>query len=208
MNAVKFLIKEHNKVRKIFSQIYDKLDNIPQRTKMLENLSHDLLIHEKMEQTVWYPRISIYTALEKRINHLIKEEDSAEKTIKQFRGLNSLKKWEQLFLKLKSAVEKHAKEEETKLFPNVLKCFSESELKALGSEMKKFKIKNLKLVINKNLTGYKPVKVNKPVAKKSKIAKVNDKASSKKTKASASQRKLKPKSKATSRTSVSKKAKK
>lgn len=55
MDAVKFLIKEHNKVRKIFAQISDILDNVAIREKIFEDLCHDLVIYEKMEQTVWYP---------------------------------------------------------------------------------------------------------------------------------------------------------
>ena len=48
--------------------------------------------------------------------------------------------WKKEFLKFKSAVEHHASEEETDLFPEVEKILSERELEKIGLEMFDFKM--------------------------------------------------------------------
>lgn len=137
MDAIDFLLKEHDKVRKKFAEIKKKKD--PKSfLEEFDALCKDLLVHEKMEQIVWYPKIKENKKLYETIKHLISEEQHAEKAIKGFKSSPDEEKWEK-FLKINKDVDHHADEEETKLFPQVKKMMSKEELLEIGHEMYLFK---------------------------------------------------------------------
>lgn len=140
MNAIDFLTKEHNQVRKLLSDISDNSHHYETKRKIFEGLSQDLLRHESMEQKVWYPHFK--NKLPDTVKHLVREENDAEKAIKKLQEQKTESAWEESFSKFKTAVEHHASEEEKELFPEVKKLLSESELQKIGLEMHEFKQKN------------------------------------------------------------------
>ncbi|MBX9702921.1 MAG: hemerythrin domain-containing protein, partial [Silvanigrellaceae bacterium] len=117
MNAIDFLIKEHNKVRDLLAAISDDSHRETTKMKMFDSLCEDLLRHETMEHSVWYPCFKNDKRLKETVRHLLTEEKGAEKAIKKLDSLNSFKEWEERFQHFKEAVEHHAKEEEEELFP-------------------------------------------------------------------------------------------
>lgn len=139
MNAIDFLIKEHNKVRKTFAEIADSSHHFETKKKMFSHLAAELIRHETMEHKVWYPHFKNDSRLDETVKHLVKEENHAEKAIKQLSGIDSEVTWEAHFKLLKNDVEHHAKEEENKLFPQVKKLLSETELEKIGEDMYEFK---------------------------------------------------------------------
>ena len=141
MNAIDFLIKEHNKVRQVLADISDGSHRDTTKRKLFESLSHDLIRHETMEETVWYPRFKNDEKLDVRVKHLISEEKIAEKAIKKFDNIKTQQEWEKMFVKFKRDVEHHADEEEKKLFPNVRKILDENKLEEIGKQMREFKEK-------------------------------------------------------------------
>jgi hemerythrin superfamily protein len=138
MDAIKFLLTEHRRFRKMLSDISKGSPN-PSKKRKFKALSLDLTHHEKMEQKVWYPFLKKNMSLSKRIKHLTSEEKSAAKEIKQVKKKKTAEKWYDEFIKLKKDVLHHAKEEETKLFPKVRKTLNNDELKKIGKRMQTFK---------------------------------------------------------------------
>lgn len=138
MNAIDFLIKEHNRVRKMLQNINDGSYHYATQKKQFRLLAQDLLRHETMEHQVWYPHFK--DKLPSEVRHLLTEEQHAEKAIKKMADLKSEEAWKKEFLKFKSDVEHHANEEETELFPEVEKLLSEKELEQIGLEMFDFKM--------------------------------------------------------------------
>jgi hemerythrin superfamily protein len=139
MNAIKFLLKEHDKVRKVLADLSNKSHQYDTKRKIFDDLCHDLVTHETMEQKVWYPRLKKNEKLDETVKHLIMEEKTAAKEIKEFKEIDQEEEWEEKFLNFKKSVEHHAHEEETKLFPQVVKLLSEEELEEIGAEMREFK---------------------------------------------------------------------
>ena len=92
-----------------------------------------------MEQKVWYPALRKNKDLRDTIKHLLAEEKSAAKAIKEFKNTGLDLMWKLRFYKFKHDVAHHAKEEEQALFPKVRKLLNKSELSKLGSKMRKFK---------------------------------------------------------------------
>lgn len=139
MNAIDFLLKEHNHVRKTLAGISDNSHSIKTKRKMFQSLSQDLNRHETMEHQVWYPHFKNDHRLSAEVQHLLTEEKSAEKAIKQFDNIDLPQEWELKFSKLKHDVEHHAQEEEQDLFPEVKKLLSDDQLEQIGLKMYHFK---------------------------------------------------------------------
>lgn len=138
MNAITFLIKEHNRFRKTFAKIAKKPKQTSSKTAFA-NLCQDLIRHEKMEQTVWYPHFKRKKGIKAEVKHLLGEERHAAKAIKGFKYVKNETEWKKKFSKFKKAVEHHAREEETMLFPNIEEILPNSELIKIGKTMQQFK---------------------------------------------------------------------
>ncbi|MCL9683641.1 hemerythrin domain-containing protein [Legionella maioricensis] len=139
MNAIDFLIKEHNHVRQALAEIDNPSHQEETKRKMFQTLCQDLIRHETMEHQVWYPHFKNAQRLNPTVKHLLSEEKIAEKIIKQFDHIHAQQEWEQKFSKLKHDVEHHATEEEQKLFPEVKKLLTEDDLEKIGLDMFHFK---------------------------------------------------------------------
>lgn len=139
MNAIDFLIKEHEHVKKVLTQIDDPSHHKETKRKMFRSFCQELIRHETMEHKVWYPHFKNDTRLNKTVKHLVSEEKIAEKILKQFDDIKMEQEWESKFSKLKKDIEHHANEEEQELFPEVKKLLSEEALEKIGIEMYHFK---------------------------------------------------------------------
>lgn len=139
MNAIEFLIKEHDKVRAMLVEIDQKSHRFETKMKLFNELCEDLLRHEKMEHEIWYPHFKNDSRLKDEVKHLLKEENNAEKAIKQLRNIHDEKQWQEKYTEFQSEVKHHAHEEEEKLFPEVMQILDESELIRIGKQMKEFK---------------------------------------------------------------------
>lgn len=140
MNAIDFLIKEHDHVRAGMAEIKKGSHHFETQQKKFSVLAKDLLRHESMEHEVWYPHFK--EKLPHTVKHLLSEEKHAEKAIKKLAELQTEETWNKHFTEFKEAVEHHAKEEENQLFPEVKKILSEQELMDIGKKMNEFKKKH------------------------------------------------------------------
>lgn len=164
MNAIDLILKDHKRIRSLLAQSVKRATtHIADRKSILLNLSNELTLHEKMEQAIWYPLI-IAPTYKKAINHFLKEEHSAEKSIRKLKAIDpKTDKWLQAFKKLKKDVEHHAKDEEIKLLKKVNENVSSVILKFIGGEMQVFKKGHAKLLKHKT----KKIAKKKGVKKKS-----------------------------------------
>jgi iron-sulfur cluster repair protein YtfE (RIC family) len=139
MDAIQFLIQEHEKVRRTLADIDSESYREPAKKKMFEELCHDLIRHEKMEHQIWYPRFKDNEKVDDTVRHLISEEKNAERAIKAFDSVTSESEWDIKFTKFKKDVEHHANEEEKNLFPLIKRLLTEDELVEIGKQMHEFK---------------------------------------------------------------------
>lgn len=139
MNAIDFLRKEHDKVRRMLADISDNSHRHETKLKMFNTLCHDLLRHEEMEHQVWYPHFRNNSLLKQEVRHLLSEEKNAEKAIRELDNIDTEQAWEVKFAKFKKAVEHHAYEEEHDLFPEVERILTKEELNTIGKKMSEFK---------------------------------------------------------------------
>lgn len=139
MNAIEFLISEHEKVRTMLTDISSNSRDYETQKHLFDSLCDDLLRHEVMEHKIWYPYFKDDKRLSETVRHLLTEEKGAEKAIKQLDDIDEQHIWEKKFTKFKEQVEHHAREEERDLFPQVQNLLSEDQLEKIGKEMAQFK---------------------------------------------------------------------
>lgn len=142
MNAILFLIKEHDKMRTMLAKISYESHQGETKRKIFTELCQELIRHETMEQEVWYPFLIGNDNLVGIIKHLVSEEEKAAETIKEFDKIEDQKDWEEKFLHFKGDIEHHASDEETKLFPIVEKHLTKEQLEKIGKIMYEFKQNN------------------------------------------------------------------
>lgn len=139
MNAVDYLMNEHERFRKTFIELSDTHHRFETRLNLFHTLCLDLARHEKMEQEIFYPILNKEPKLGEIINHLIHEEKSAEKMMHSFSGITNEKEWEKKFKQFRKDVEHHASEEEGKLFPKVMNLLTEEQLQKIGMLFSNYK---------------------------------------------------------------------
>lgn len=139
MNAIHFLLNEHEKMRHALAEISNSSHKYKTKKKMFDALGNDLLIHETIEETIWYPHFKNNKKINSTVKHLISEEKHAEQAINALDKITSEKEWDIKFSKFKENVEHHAAEEEEELFPLVEEILNPLELEKIGSEMRSFK---------------------------------------------------------------------
>lgn len=139
MNAIDFLIQEHNQVRDTLTQISKASHPNETREELFQSLCHNLIRHEAMEHAIWYPCFKNNAQLDPAVRHLLSEEKHAEKAIERLQHIQQPDEWEKKFFQLKEDVEKHAQEEEQQFFPEVKKLLSNDELEQIGLDMFHFK---------------------------------------------------------------------
>jgi iron-sulfur cluster repair protein YtfE (RIC family) len=139
MNAIDFLIKEHNQVRETLTQISNISSATKTREKLFHSLCTNLIRHEAMEHAIWYPCFRNNSQLNSAVRHLLSEEKHAERAIEHLKSIEQSQEWEKKFSQLKAEVEKHAQEEEQLFFPEARKLLSQDELEQIGLDMLHFK---------------------------------------------------------------------
>lgn len=139
MNAIDYLLKEHRRIKKLFTTLSNSSSRVTTRQKLYASLSEDLKHHEKMEESIWYRYLTKNTDLAPVIDLLVTEEKSAMEEMKKIKKLKDQEAWDKSILALQSAVLKHVEDEETKLFPKAKKMVADKELLALGKKMRAFK---------------------------------------------------------------------
>lgn len=139
MDAVQFLMEEHQKVRQHFAQIEQAMGN--QRLELWRNLEPQLKIHEEIEDTYLYGPVSEdpaaqgtkaagfeehqdqdVAALDQKIAELHKMDPSTDKWLDQVRSI-------------RDALMDHVQEEEQTILPQISQIWDRDKLNMAGQQM-------------------------------------------------------------------------
>lgn len=141
MNAIELLKSDHEKVRKLLSELSATTSRgVKKRKDLLAKISSELKIHTALEEEIFYPAFKkagkkagdnelYYEALEEHRaaeDLILPDLESVEPNSHQFAGRAKV---------LKEVVEHHAHEEEEELFPRAQKLLGKDALERLGEEM-------------------------------------------------------------------------
>lgn len=141
--AIEIILKDHQYIRQMIAKLNKELNSDPEKSHATFNELKDFLSkHEAMEQKLWYPELEKNDKLKPIITHLIKEEEDASALLKKIDDTKDEKQWVSEVNDLSKAVEHHAKDEETKLFPKVKEVLDKTTLNAIGEKLKAYHDEN------------------------------------------------------------------
>jgi hemerythrin superfamily protein len=134
MNAIDMLESQHREVEDLFSKI-EKAKDVTTKEQAFILLADSLAIHASIEEHHFYPAVKARRTREILLESL--EEHLAIKRV--LSDLLDVAVDDETFgaklSVLKEEVEHHVEEEESDLFPRVMKLFDEAELDAIGDAM-------------------------------------------------------------------------
>ena len=137
MDAITLLKQDHDSVKEMLRQLEQMPKGQPeQRLQLAERIIHELMVHERIEEEIFYPAVE--QAGEKgqeEVEHSIEEHALVDNIIAQLEAVDlSSDDFEGTVRVLKENVFHHIKDEEEKMFPYAKKRLA-GKLEKLGSEM-------------------------------------------------------------------------
>jgi len=145
MDALSLLKEDHQKVKKLMGEIEKTTERgVKTREELFNKLVAELTVHEQIEEQIFYPRVKEQATtkkVEEMINESFEEHHFVDKVKEEIEGTPfESEQWAAKFKVMMENIEHHAiEEEEGKLFPQVRKIFSETELEEMGTEMAELK---------------------------------------------------------------------
>lgn len=137
MDAVTLLKQDHDKVKEMLRELEQLPKGQPeQRLKLAEEIIHELMVHERIEEEIFYPAVEAAGEKgEKEVEHSIEEHEIVDNIIAQLEAIDlSSDDFEGTVRVLKENVFHHIKDEEEKMFPYAKKKLA-GKLDKLGAEM-------------------------------------------------------------------------
>ena len=143
-DAVTLLLRDHDKVRELLAELVGT-DDAEERRDLLEQIEHEIKVHSKVEEKIFYPAFKeavqdedgqklFYEATEEHhvVDMVIPEIKRTDPSSDEFAGKAKV---------LKDLIEHHAKEEEQEMFPEARRTMGKDELDRLGEEILRMKEK-------------------------------------------------------------------
>ena len=146
MDALTLLEQDHQKVKKIMGEIEKTTERgVKTRQELFTKLEKELVVHEKIEEQIFYPRVK-EQATTKKLEEIVTESFEEHHFVNVV--MAEIKKtpfeaeeWAAKFSVMMENIEHHAfEEEEGEMFPKVRKIFSKAELEEMGTEMEELKL--------------------------------------------------------------------
>ena len=141
MDALKLLKSDHDTVKKMLSQGEETTERAEKgRTELFERLKADLMLHEQIEEEIFYPALKSHPnardiVLEGYEEHHVVDTILAELADTAVED----ERWTAKFAVMKENIEHHIEEEEGEMFEQARKVFDADELEQLGARMMELK---------------------------------------------------------------------
>ncbi len=138
MNALQFLKRDHDKVRRLFADFETAGDDaLVRKQEIAEQVFVELQAHSRIEEELFYPALNAKATSHGKelVEEALDEHADVDEMIRELRGLSpGDDEFEDKFQELISSVEHHIQEEEGEMFPEAEKRLG-SELEELGRDL-------------------------------------------------------------------------
>lgn len=145
-DAISLLLADHDRVRELLSQLEDTTtDEADARQTLLEEIEHEIKVHSKVEEKIFYPAFKraaeeeddeklFHEATEEHhvVDMVLPEVKRTDPGSVEFAGKAKV---------LKDLIEHHAEEEENEMFPKAREVMTKDDLVRLGEEIEEMKQK-------------------------------------------------------------------
>lgn len=129
MNVIDFLTAQHREVDALFLKLGKATDK-----ELADEISEKLTKHTELEEKYLYPELEARASTMQYAQHAEKEHAEVKKLLKKWAG-QSGEQWEITSKKIAEAVFHHVREEETQMFPEMKREFTDNKLMEIGSKM-------------------------------------------------------------------------
>ena len=137
MDALKLLKQDHDKVKKLLSELDDTTERaVKTRPQLFERIKRELTIHETIEEEILYPTFEAQAKLKDIVLEGYQEHHVVDLVMREIAGVSPEdERWGAKLSVMKENVEHHIEEEEGEMFKQARQLFDQSELDQLGSRL-------------------------------------------------------------------------
>jgi len=137
MDALKLLEEDHQKVKKILSDLDSTTERgVKTREELFTKVKQELTVHEAIEEEIFYPALKEHPKAKELVLEAYEEHHVVDNVMAEIDGLPfDDETWGAKLTVMKENLEHHIEEEEDEMWKQARQVFSEDELEELGARM-------------------------------------------------------------------------
>ena len=141
MDAIALLKADHDKVKKMLADGEETTERAEKtRTELFDKLKSEMLIHERIEEEIFYPALKSHPKARDIVLEGYEEHHVVDEIMGELEETDVTDEtWGAKFKVMKENIEHHIEEEEGDMFKQARQVFEADELEALGSRMMELK---------------------------------------------------------------------
>ncbi len=141
MDAIALLKADHDKVKKMLADGEETTERAEvTRTELFEKLKAEMLIHERIEEEIFYPALKAHPKAKDIVLEGYEEHHVVDEIMGELESLPVTDEtWGAKFKVMKENIEHHIEEEEGEMFKTARQVFGADELESLGARMLELK---------------------------------------------------------------------
>ncbi len=142
MDAIKLLKADHDKVKKLLTELESTTERgVKTRQELFATIKGELTIHEVIEEEIFYPELKSHPKAREIVLEGYEEHNVVDKLMKELEELPvDHETWGAKAKVMKENIEHHIEEEEGEMFKKARQMFDAAELEDLGTRMEKRKL--------------------------------------------------------------------
>jgi hemerythrin-like domain-containing protein len=141
MDAISLLKADHDKVKKMLADGEETTERAEvTRTELFGKLKAEMLIHERIEEEIFYPALKSHPKAVDIVLEGFEEHHVVDEIMGELEALPVTDEtWGAKFKVMKENIEHHIEEEEGEMFKTARQVFDADELESLGTRMQELK---------------------------------------------------------------------
>ena len=141
MDAIALLKADHDKVKKMLADGEETTERAEvTRTELFEKIKAEMLIHERIEEEIFYPALKAHPKAKDIVLEGYEEHHVVDEIMGELERLPVTDEtWGAKFKVMKENIEHHIEEEEGEMFKTARQVFDADELESLGARMLELK---------------------------------------------------------------------
>ncbi len=141
MDAITLLKADHDKVKKMLAEGEETTERAEvTRTELFEKLKAEMLIHERIEEEIFYPALKSHPKARDIVLEGYEEHHVVDEIMGELEAIPVTDEtWAAKFKVMKENIEHHIEEEEGEMFKQARQVFETDELESLGARMQELK---------------------------------------------------------------------
>ena len=141
MDAIALLKADHDKVKKLLADGEDTTERAEKtRTELFDTLKSEMLIHERIEEEIFYPALKSHPKARDIVLEGYEEHHVVDEIMGELEATDVTDEtWGAKFKVMKENIEHHIEEEEGDMFKQARQILDTDELEELGARMLELK---------------------------------------------------------------------